>query len=70
MKVIAQTELVIQTNCPISEELDDFLRMMLKRNPDERATAIELLEHSFLAKFASSTDILMPLIKPFDLTKS
>lgn len=67
MKLISQTELNIQTNSPVSDELNDFLKKMLVRNPDDRATALQLLEHSFLFRFASSVDILRPLIKPFDL---
>ena len=66
MKLISQTELDIQTNSPVSEELNDFLRKMLVRNPADRATALQLLEHSFLSRFASSVDVLRPLIKPFD----
>lgn len=70
MRIISQTELDIQFNIPISDELKDFVKISLIRNPSERATALQLLEHPFLSKFASSTEILKPLIKPFDINKS
>lgn len=67
MRIISQAEPYLQINQPVSDELNDFLRKMLVRNPLERATAQQLLEHRFLMK-SSSPDILKPLIKPFDMT--
>ena len=68
MKLIAINEPQIQTSVPISSELNDFLKRMLVKNPLERFTALQLLEHPFI-KFSSSIDILKSLLTPFDLSK-
>lgn len=63
-----ESESNFNLNVPVSAELADFLSKMLCRNPLERLSALHLLEHSFL-KFATSIDILKPLITPFDMNK-
>jgi len=45
-----------------SKEFQDFLDLCLKKNPKERSTAKQLLQHSFILK-GSSNQILQPLLK-------
>lgn len=48
----------------ISPVLKDFLDRMLTRDPLERATATDLLEHPFLLK-SSSPQCLVPLVEQY-----
>ncbi|KTF81929.1 hypothetical protein cypCar_00037747, partial [Cyprinus carpio] len=48
----------------VSPVLKDFLRRMLTRDPLERASATDLLEHPFLLQ-ASSPQCLVPLVEQY-----
>ncbi len=41
----------------------DFVTRCLVKNPEERATASELLQHEFICNYAKSPEILMGIIK-------
>lgn len=49
-----------------SDELKDFVARMLLKQPENRLSAVALLEHAFL-KFAGPVDVLKPLIRSLDI---
>ncbi|XP_027348229.1 mitogen-activated protein kinase kinase kinase 18-like [Abrus precatorius] len=53
---IAYSGEVPEIPCFLSEEAKDFLGKCLRRNPQERWTASELLKHPFLGEFCSNSN--------------
>mmetsp|Transcript_11453 Transcript_11453/g.13134 ORF Transcript_11453/g.13134 Transcript_11453/m.13134 type:complete len:426 (+) Transcript_11453:267-1544(+) len=62
----------LKTQADWSEEMNDFVRLCLKKNPEERPTASKLLEHPFVAETVErldkanprgASDILKPLVE-------
>ena len=58
MNMIVKEEMPYPPN--ISDDLNDFLNICLKKNPDERKSAKELLEHPWMKK---ADKISPPLLK-------
>jgi hypothetical protein len=58
VQIISTDEAPLPPKGHFSEELRDFCRCCLQRNPDKRATAIQLMSHPFILNHrASSVDL-------------